>query len=487
MGKSRKGGVYGFLRGKVGSVTFSILSAKYSSSGKKEQLVRALPDSVANPQTVSQVMQRMKIRPAQRFYGAFAELLSNAFQGVEYGEASRRFFLSEAMKMTGPYVQRGVDRFVPAEYPFSRGSLPSVGIVPFDGGTDRITLNAVTDEATVTPAILASALGVAVDTQISVAVVNNMAGVFEPSYIGFDDRVKIADLPATALTKDATSNQIQLVISELGLPADAIVACAVVLSRQDASGAWLRSEQNLVISNQLRQSLYSQDALQAAILSYQDQTKGANSINSEWYYNLGLNQAFNGQITLLSLRFEGGAADILVGLQQVGGQVRYTAFATSLEDDGEIIGVSGQQAVIAQLSENETVTVLDMRSSNPNVRIMLYDPSIAAQGGYENGVTVETSKVYYRQYDASNLYIVDGAGRLLIGNYDGGMYYYYINGRVLARNIGSSQESVIAAWGSIDVDAGADGATSWFVLGGVTYSFGEEGVITPAVEGEFQG
>ena len=383
MGKSKKGGVYGFLRGRVGSVSYSILPAKSSTSGKKEQVVRALPDSVANPQTVSQVMQRMKLKPATAFFNAFRELLSNAFQGVEYGDKSRRFFISEAMKMTGPYIQKGVDRFIPAEYPFSRGTLPSVGIVPFDGGATKITLNAIAAEATITPEILAAALGVATDTQITVAVVNNNAGVFTPAYIGFDERLKIADIPAAALGKDTTSNQIQIDIAALGLDASAVVAMAVVLSRQDASGTWLRSEQNLVVSNQLRQSLYSPEALQAAIASYQDES-AANTINSQWYYNLGLNQAFNGQVTFMSLAFTGGSADILVGIQNIGGQIRYTAFST---ENDEIVGVNGQAAVVAMLSENESVTVSDMEESYPNISIEPYTSAIAIQGGYDDGLS----------------------------------------------------------------------------------------------------
>lgn len=416
MGKSKKGGVYGFLRGRVGSVSYSILPAKSSTSGKKEQVVRALPDSVANPQTVSQVMQRMKLKPATAFFNAFRELLSNAFQGVEYGDKSRRFFISEAMKMTGPYIQKGVDRFIPAEYPFSRGNLPSVGIVPFDGGATKITLNAIAAEATITPEILAAALGVATDTQITIAVVNNNAGIFTPAYIGFNDRLKIADLPAAALGKDATSNQIQIDIAALGLDASAVVAMAVVLSRQDASGSWLRSEQNLVISNQLRQTLYSPEALQAAIASYQDEN-AANTINSQWYYNLGLNQAFNGQVTFMSLAFTGGSADILVGIQNIGGQIRYTAFST---ENDEIVGVSGQSTTIAMLSENESVTVSDMEERYPNISIEPYTSAIAIQGSYDDEVNVaEAAAFYLRRWQNNFTLLVDKDGKLVLFNNSG--------------------------------------------------------------------
>lgn len=492
MGKSKKGGVYGFLRGRVGSVSYSILPAKSSTSGKKEQVVRALPDSVANPQTVSQVMQRMKLKPATAFFNAFRELLSNAFQGVEYGDKSRRFFISEAMKMTGPYIQKGVDRFIPAEYPFSRGTLPSVGIVPFDGGATKITLNAIAAEATITPEILAAALGVATDTQITVAVVNNNAGVFTPAYIGFDERLKIADLPAAALGKDTTSNQIQLDIAALGLEASAVVAMAVVLSRQDASGTWLRSEQNLVISNQLRQTLYSPEALQAAIASYQDES-AVNTINSQWYYNLGLNQAFNGQVTFMSLAFTGGSADILVGIQNIGGQIRYTAFAT---ENDEIIGVRGQSATIAMLSENESVTVSDMEERYPNISIEPYTSAIAIQGGYDDEVSSEETIVGYMREapnEAGAKVMVNSEGKVILGVIDGDttpshrLITTLISGDYACKDFNDSDlqdtDALIEAWGFVETTGVVDGTTR--VIGDVYTIDNNTGDITPTPE-DFQ-
>lgn len=500
MGKSKKGGVYGFLRGRVGSVSYSILPAKSSTSGKKEQVVRALPDSVANPQTVSQVMQRMKLKPATAFFNAFRELLSNAFQGVEYGDKSRRFFISEAMKMTGPYIQKGVDRFIPAEYPFSRGTLPSVGIVPFDGGATKITLNAIAAEATITPEILAAALGVGTDTQITVAVVNNNAGVFTPAYIGFDERLKIADIPAAALGKDTTSNQIQIDIAALGLDASAVVAMAVVLSRQDASGSWLRSEQNLVISNQLRQTLYSPEALQAAIASYQDES-AANTINSQWYYNLGLNQAFNGQVTFMSLAFTGGSADILVGIQNIGGQIRYTAFST---EDDEIVGVSGQSATIAMLSENESVTVSDMEERYPNISIEPYTSAIAIQGGYDDAVGGNAiTPVYWREIlNAKRL--VDANGNVILFNPAGEWDTQYNDNMCSIALVDGHPEcyenmteaGMTGQTQSMDhvmcVGRYTGSSMGEFTIGGTTYTMYEDAEqgglieITPEVAGDFQ-
>lgn len=339
MGKSNKGGVFGFIRGRVGSVSYSVISAKNSKSGKKEQIVRALPENVANPQTAAQVMQRMKITPAQRFYSAFANLLNNAFEGVAYGDASRRYFMSLAMKKNGPYMQRGVDRFIPAIYPFSEGSIPSVPVEGFAGGASLITLGVTTTEAQVTPAILAGLLNVTTDYQLSVVVVDNVNGLFVPKYAGFEDRLLISDIPAAALAKDS-ANKVTISPAALGIETTSMVACCVVLSTQDATGKWLRSTQDMVISNELYTSLYSTDALSAAIASY---TNGdtVNAINSDWYYNLGMSQAFSGTLRMMYLKNgEYESMYAVVGIRTINGVTKYTVFTDNVTSGQGIMEVT---------------------------------------------------------------------------------------------------------------------------------------------------
>lgn len=394
MGKSSKGGVFGFIRGRVGSVTYSITSAKSSKSGKKEQVIRALPESVSNPQTMGQVMQRMKLSPAQKFYAAFADLLSNAFEGVTYGETSRRYFISKAMSATGPYIEKGVDRFIPAQYLFSEGTLPSVGIEAFSGGASVITLSATTSAAAdaITPAIFAAALNVSPDTQITIVVVNNVNGVFTPSYIGYDQRVKIEDLATSIFGKDA-ENHITLNPAAVNLDASAIVACCVVLSKQDASGNWLRSTQTMVISNELIASLYGSEALQRATISYQN-GQTSNSINSEWYYNLGMSQAFNGTVHLgavnsIAAENNGRPYLVLMGDQQIDGVVITTLFTVDGTASTQLIGISGSEAVLQKLANGDPCIPETNVAGYTNYRYAQYNPTIANQAGFYDGTNAE--------------------------------------------------------------------------------------------------
>lgn len=399
MGRSVKGGVYGFLRGKVGSVSYSIMKAKQSSSGKKEQIVRILPDSVDNPNTIGQVMQRMKVAPAQKFYAALSIILSNSWQDVTYGEKSRQYFLAQAMKMQGgPYIPKGTDRFIPGEYPISEGELNSVPVLRFSPDTSAyIHLNiTIEGSAGLTPENVAAALGVSPDTQITIIVINNDNGVFVPHFAGWNERITIAELPSAALVfRDyALGGNVAINPAPLGGLGiiENVVAVGVILSRQDASGNWLRSTQSLVLSNQMYADLYSEDALNAAIASYRD-TTNQNSIGSEWYLNLGLNQAFNGRVyaeqPIVPVESDWAGVKIVMGesieddpMFPGAFQVRQLPFVTSLANDGLVMILSNGVA-----TTDSTLTVekymTDFRiTGNIADNFRLWNPAYATQAGF---------------------------------------------------------------------------------------------------------
>lgn len=359
MGKSKKGGVFGYLRGRVGDVSYSILSAKRSKSGKKEQIVRILPDSVENPNSVGQILQRMKVKPAAKFYAALETILSNAFEGVAYGEASRRYFMKKAMGIVGgPYIPKGVDRFIPAEYLMSEGSLNSFPLVRSQASDLLLhtTLNVESGGGgTYTQQALADELSVSINTQISIIIVNNENGVFVPHFAGFDQRITIADIPASALqiSSDAAYGNAAINVANLGISGLTMtnwVAACVILSIQDASGAWLRSTQNMVLNTTMYADLYNEDAQNAAIASYQD-TSASNALTNPWYLNLGMNQAFEGSIIVgvpsnIPLSADNAfARNCALGETVERGDgyitVSRNVFATDTTDNGLIIIVDG--------------------------------------------------------------------------------------------------------------------------------------------------
>lgn len=482
MAKSKQGGAFGFLRGKVGGVTYSVLSGEASGTGKKEQIVRSLPESVKNPQTAGQTMQRMKLAPAQKFYSAFSELLSNAFEGITYGDASRRYFMALAMKKEGPYVQKGVDRFLPAAYTFSQGSLPSIGIEPFEGGAAKIILANTVEQGTttITNAEFAELLGVDEGYQLTVAVVNNVNGVFIPSYISFDNRVTIADLPEGTLSIE--DGHVAISPSTLGLDMSAMVACCVVLSVQDASGNWLRSTQEMVISNELRNSLYGPDALEAAIYSYQSGST-VNSVNSAWYYNLGLAQAWGGKlITVVMDMNEDGLLDdknVVMGIKQIDGRVKRTIFATATTDEGLVVYVEN-----GRITTNENGTVSQFRGLHMAEynEVEIWQDSYAAQLNVQTSNNNEpsgTRTAYMREsgvagygdklaVDEDGKLLMDGDKIVILNSPDGYLVISKTSGAVssyieqILQNFGGSSAATIGELGgnsSLTLPA-VDGMTS---------------------------
>lgn len=394
MGKSKKGGVNGFIRGRVGAVSYSVLSAKNSASGKKEQIIRILPDSVANPQTTAQCLQRMKITPAQRFYAALSVILSNSFQGVNYGVASRRYFMALAMKKTdGPYIRKEVDRFLPAEYTISEGEITSIKINRPDANeAGKMLLNyfsLTAQDEYMSNAQFAELLGVSENTQITVIVITNENGLFVPHYAGFDSRIRIVDLPAETVKKSQTASagggNISIDLSKIGLPTANVVAYAAILSVQDASGNWLRSTQQLVLNQDMYIRLYGVDALNDAVASYQSNVT-VNSFNSEWYLNLGLHQAYSGRLTVSGAPValpEGDTAiaDYVVGNRQEQSGDYLTVvrdyFATTAEDTGVMITV-----VNGSVSKTAGITRSAFLTKFPGTSVRIWDDAFATQLGF---------------------------------------------------------------------------------------------------------
>ena len=500
MGKSKKGGVFGYLRGRVGDVSYSILSAKRSKSGKKEQIVRILPDSVENPNSVGQILQRMKVKPASKFYAALETILSNAFEGVQYGEASRRYFMKKAMEMVGgPYIPKGVDRFIPAEYLMSEGSLNSFPLVRSQASDNLLhtTINVQSgDGQTYTKQALADALGVSINTQISIIIVNNENGIFVPHFAGFDQRFTIADIPETALqiSSNAAYGNAAINVAALdinGLTMTNWVAACVILSIQDASGTWLRSTQNMVLNTTMYADLYNEDAQNAAIASYQD-TVANNALTNSWYLNLGMNQAFNGRLIVgvpanIPLPEENAFARYCVLGETMENSNGYMAisrnvFATDTTDNGLIIIVDGG---VAKTDPALTVAAYRTALGENAYPVKTWLNSYAAQAGLTWQGAVPAAVAYIHMFDDdlhTNLLvdpdlkvITDSTGKAVVYRYNG-----YISLEDNYEESGSLQNVSDIMQANGTTVATFDVANNKVTVDGVEFTI-SEGSISPAV------
>lgn len=121
MGKAKRGGVFGMIRGSVGPATYSIGK---DGAGKKQQIIREKPIEVANPRTRAQAIQRMKMVPVQYALSLLGDIVDHSFRGIQEGWPSRRHFMSLAMReLDIPFIKKGsLDRAI-GGYQISAGTL----------------------------------------------------------------------------------------------------------------------------------------------------------------------------------------------------------------------------------------------------------------------------------------------------------------------------------------------------------------------------
>lgn len=396
MARSKIGGAFGMLRGSIGSVTYT---TRKSKSGKTEQIARQKAQSVTNPQTTAQILQRMKLGPAQRFYDAFENIvakgiLSHAFEAIPYGSASRQHFISLAMKEEAAvYVPKGVNFFVPGEYVVSEGSLTTISylnqITAEEAAQDTLVCDF--DGTPLTAANVEAFVNLGYEQGMQLTLIGakvTAAGRYEP----FATRILMS-------VGNVTDNPIEFMLYDNGdivVPDNTIAAVAVIVSKGSQESNDYRSTQKMKFVNGF-ESLKSVEALEAAIRSYQE-NELYNSLNSEWYLNQDNGQAFNGRVTEMHVAWpdtERGDVDneFCVGLQTNGNYIDLTIFTSDGTGEGQVYTVSGTGELVPSTYDDGStpVTGAAMRSAliaegwGGQIYFKQITAAIAAQGGFTLG------------------------------------------------------------------------------------------------------
>ena len=92
MAKSKSGGTRTYIRGRVGSDVYSI---GRDAKGKKQQVVRSLAESVANPQTQAQMRGRMIMSTISQALAVLRPIVDHAFDGVSGARANLAEFTAQ--------------------------------------------------------------------------------------------------------------------------------------------------------------------------------------------------------------------------------------------------------------------------------------------------------------------------------------------------------------------------------------------------------
>lgn len=296
MAKSKS--FFGLRRGSTKSHTFSVLDGK--------QITKERVTSVKNPKTASQSAQRMKLAPAQQFYGALNDVLDHSFQGVQYGEKSRQRFMSLAMKQNGgPYVIKDYKQLVPGSYTVSTGNLAPVLLSEYTDN-DSVKTSLVTSfnkqeldnakRAEFVQTIIENNLGFELSDKISfLFIIHNSTTdtyhpiklqiILEPTLTNASDNYNT--IKSLAYIADGDANKfLRLALDDadaMGLPEGSYpVALAVIHSRGTQSDS-LRSNAAMAIGDHVKDRFYSDAAFRVALQSYA--TNGGVPVGDEWYLN----------------------------------------------------------------------------------------------------------------------------------------------------------------------------------------------------------
>lgn len=338
---------FGLRRGSTKSLTFQVLDGK--------QITKDRVTEVKNPKTIAQNLQRMKLAPAQKFYAALNSataqgVINHSFEGVAYHEPTRRAFMALAMssKLSGPYVPKGVQTFIPAVYQIAKGSLENPFLNGFqDGsaaipepseGATRITIQpGNTIDADRHDALLEA--GIPEGAQISIVYVTENGTLYVPYSVEFKNSIgEIAPMSFGAqwsLYIDMHQGAVQGKYFSFGS-----IGGAVIISQQDASGKWLRSNSWFSVSDDIMNTYYTIDAMNAALKSYGADT-AANSLNSDYFLNQATEQAFNGKVSTLTPEVNDVVYDVMCGYVTENGRVNAYLFTTDGTAAGQLIGTDG--------------------------------------------------------------------------------------------------------------------------------------------------
>ena len=348
MATSLTGGAFGFLRKSIGSVTYRTSTA--ALDGKKRQVASLKPTTVKNPKTIAQIMQRMKMAPAAKFFDAFSEILDHSWEGVPYGTKARLEFMRRAMKNDpAVYVPYGYKSVAPGEYEGSAGSLPSL---PWRNEIPESSkANIDTDDVLSAAAVeQLNRFGVEEGDQISVAVLVENSGLYEAKYarviVGEGAEWESGLGFAIQMNFDANNE------TPNGVLENKAAGIAVIVSRGKEAATAKRSNEKMMLLGKYK-NLLSLEAMNAAIASYQTQT-AYNSLNSEWYLNQGSSQPFNGRIVAgnIAVTPTSGKSTVVTAAiaQHVdNGQIQQALFTVDGSAESALIGKDGQPIKVGEV------------------------------------------------------------------------------------------------------------------------------------------
>ena len=334
----------GYARGKVGDLVFS------RSNGK--QITRARASQVRNPQTESQMIQRIILNTVAQAYSKFINITDHSFEGVNGAQKSMSYFMRRNMDNLRTRLQNdiadgydlgsiyaftpvGSNEYSANEYIMSKGTLPEIAAGFATGNVAKFALSANTYQAVLDD------YGLQRGDQLTLIVTQGTTGANTSFYFAriILDPTNPDGTPASLDSAFIGSNAVNLpnprnegtfntlefangVGVKYNFSNQVVSGACVIVSRKNADGSWLRS--NSTLAQNMSAVAGWQKSMQECLDLFQ--SGGIDTLNSRYLNNAG------------SGRLAGSGLSSVAATTKAGATVTLVALAMSTVTDSETAG-----------------------------------------------------------------------------------------------------------------------------------------------------
>lgn len=258
MAKSKSGGTRTYIRGRVGSDVYSI---GRDAKGKKQQVVRSLAESVANPQTQAQMRGRMIMSTIAQALAVLRPIVDHSFDNVQGARANLAEFTSlnyariKADIAANPasgnafgLVKFGEKGAKQGAYVIAQGAAQIPSALSISKATGVITITV--DAQNVTVGGLKAALGLSEEEYFTLV---GLTTTGEAEYERFrinpnlNDTDQLSAVPLSnifAVEGNITAT-VQLASNVITITLAAVAGCCTVIMSKKANGKFIHSNATL--------------------------------------------------------------------------------------------------------------------------------------------------------------------------------------------------------------------------------------------------
>lgn len=183
MAKSKNGGSRAYIRGRIGSDVYSIGK---NGKGDRQQVVRSLAETVANPRTQGQMFGRMIMSTVMQGVSALQPIIDHSFDGLPKGQPSISEFIRQNYALVKADAQAhaasgnlfGLNKYQEkgakiGAWIVSKGSAVMPSLVSLSAGAGSFVVSLETDDAVISKiGALRTALGMGDDDYITLVGIN---------------------------------------------------------------------------------------------------------------------------------------------------------------------------------------------------------------------------------------------------------------------------------------------------------------------------